>query len=382
MDTPSDNTNNENSSSTFIPQSKSGPSRPTARDNSGFVTARGTGEGLVLRVDGRIEQASLKLAVHDFVTSRRVFLEGNDVIIEWAGKLPDPQVEAEITKLLTNTFSITVRSTRLWDKDARSTSPVASSHGFDSTSSPSANTHIAQTSASSSYTRDTEQPSPSKRPSLFDGLSIEKSDESFATERSYKDDYQSFAGSDAYTDTPAKDRNRSENYGQNLLSTNTPPQIGSFGETALEDFDNADARVIYGTLRGGQRIESEHSVIVFGDVNSGAEVIAGGDVIVLGNLRGVAHAGAYDENGGGRVIFSLNLEPTQLRIGLVISRGANNSASGNPKERSSKDKADKCPEIAKVDGNTITVEPFFGKQLSTKGSFVSTLARKVTGRKF
>jgi septum site-determining protein MinC len=116
-------------------------------------------------------------------------------------------------------------------------------------------------------------------------------------------------------------------------------------------WDDPDARVIYGTLRSGQKVETEHSIVVFGDVNSGAEVIAGGDIVILGTLRGIAHAGAYDESGGGRVIFSLNLQPTQLRIGLVISRGAGG-------ERTESSPRGGGPEIARVEGNTIVVEPY------------------------
>jgi septum site-determining protein MinC len=108
--------------------------------------------------------------------------------------------------------------------------------------------------------------------------------------------------------------------------------------------------MIYGTLRSGQKVETEHSIVVFGDVNSGAEVIAGGDIVILGTLRGIAHAGAYDESGGGRVIFSLNLQPTQLRIGLVISRGSGSDSESTPRGG--------LPEVARVDGNMIVVEPY------------------------
>ena len=73
--------------------------------------------------------------------------------------------------------------------------------------------------------------------------------------------------------------------------------------------------------------------------------------MILGTLRGIAHAGAYDESGGGRVIFSLNLRPTQLRIGLVISRG-----SGAEHEESTPRGG--LPEVARVDGNMIVVEPY------------------------
>jgi septum formation inhibitor MinC len=116
-------------------------------------------------------------------------------------------------------------------------------------------------------------------------------------------------------------------------------------------WDEPDARFFYGTLRSGQKIETEHSIVIVGDVNSGAEVIAGGDVVILGTLRGIAHAGAYDESGGGRFIFSINLKPTQLRIGLVISRGTGAEDAGSTPKGG-------LPEVARVDGNIIVVEPY------------------------
>ena len=47
-----------------------------------------------------------------------------------------------------------------------------------------------------------------------------------------------------------------------------------------------------GSLRSGQKLEIEGSVVILGDVNSGAEVIASENIVVLGSLRGLAHAGA------------------------------------------------------------------------------------------
>lgn len=93
-------------------------------------------------------------------------------------------------------------------------------------------------------------------------------------------------------------------------------------------WDDADARTVRGTIRSGQRIETEHSLVILGDVNSGGEIVAGGDIIVLGTLRGVAHAGAFEESGGGRVIIASDLQPTQLRIGNVITRGGADSSQG------------------------------------------------------
>ena len=93
--------------------------------------------------------------------------------------------------------------------------------------------------------------------------------------------------------------------------------------------------------------------MIIGDVNSGAELVAGGDIIVLGSLRGVAHAGAYDETGGGRFIFSIDLQPTQLRIGSLISRGSSDAPAGGS-------------EIARVDGTTIVVESYQSRTAAGK----------------
>ena len=50
--------------------------------------------------------------------------------------------------------------------------------------------------------------------------------------------------------------------------------------------------VIDKTLRGGQAVETEGSVIVFGTVNPGAQITAGGSVDIRGTCRGLVHAGA------------------------------------------------------------------------------------------
>ena len=84
-----------------------------------------------------------------------------------------------------------------------------------------------------------------------------------------------------------------------------------------------EAALVRRTLRSGRSVRHYGHVIVLGDVNPGAEIVAGGDIIVWGRLRGVAHAGAPDENhqGGdeGAVVCALDLSPTQLRIARCIA---------------------------------------------------------------
>lgn len=71
-----------------------------------------------------------------------------------------------------------------------------------------------------------------------------------------------------------------------------------------------------GSLRSGQKIESEGSLIIIGDVNSGAEVIASDNIIVVGALRGLAHAGA---KGNKQAIIAAGLVDTvQIRIANIV----------------------------------------------------------------
>jgi septum site-determining protein MinC len=72
------------------------------------------------------------------------------------------------------------------------------------------------------------------------------------------------------------------------------------------------------TVRSGVEIRHPGTVVVLGDVNAGGAIVADGDILVWGRLRGVAHAGA---NGNTRcLIASLQMEPTQLRIGDQVAR--------------------------------------------------------------
>ena len=63
----------------------------------------------------------------------------------------------------------------------------------------------------------------------------------------------------------------------------TPPQREPISEL----------KVVYNSMRSGQRIESEGDVIVWGHLNPGAEIVAGGSIIIAGRLLGVIHAGGY-----------------------------------------------------------------------------------------
>lgn len=87
----------------------------------------------------------------------------------------------------------------------------------------------------------------------------------------------------------------------------------------LQHDDNGQScLLVERTLRSGQRVQFDGSVVVLGDVNPGADIIATGNVIVMGSLRGMVHAGARGDTDS-RVV-ALRLHPTQLRIAHYISR--------------------------------------------------------------
>ena len=101
---------------------------------------------------------------------------------------------------------------------------------------------------------------------------------------------------------------------------------------------------VYRTLRSGQKVHSEVSVIVWGDVHESAEISAARDVLVLGKLEGIAHAGCYGDLNS--TIFALVLSPRQLRIGDRISRPPGDF------EQSS------YPELAYVEGDNICIKEY------------------------
>ena len=77
---------------------------------------------------------------------------------------------------------------------------------------------------------------------------------------------------------------------ENKIEINNPAEE----ENKIENKEPISAlKVVYNSMRSGQRIESEGDVIVWGHLNPGAEIVAGGSIIVAGRLLGVIHAGGY-----------------------------------------------------------------------------------------
>lgn len=68
-----------------------------------------------------------------------------------------------------------------------------------------------------------------------------------------------------------------------------------------------------GALKDGQILETDHSIIVLGDVYPGACVISAKDIVVLGGLYGQAYAGGCGDEG--HFAVALEMSPEKLKIG-------------------------------------------------------------------
>jgi septum site-determining protein MinC len=100
-----------------------------------------------------------------------------------------------------------------------------------------------------------------------------------------------------------------------------PSQGGETGpsEGSPQPQPGRQLTVHQGTLRSGDHLEAEGSLLVLGDVNPGARISAGAHVLVWGKLRGIAHAGHRGDQTAR--IVALQLRPLQLRIANAVARG-------------------------------------------------------------
>lgn len=115
---------------------------------------------------------------------------------------------------------------------------------------------------------------------------------------------------------------------------------------------SGDGQFYKGTLRSGQSIDVDHSIVIVGDVNPGAEVTAGGNVVVLGCLKGSVCAG-YPENRSSFVL-SLDMQPMQVRIGDLIARSPDQKGKSRKKKKDNREPETK---IAYVENENIYIEP-------------------------
>ncbi|MCL1924347.1 MAG: hypothetical protein FWF50_02040 [Defluviitaleaceae bacterium] len=113
-----------------------------------------------------------------------------------------------------------------------------------------------------------------------------------------------------------------------VLTKKEEPKLSLLVSTLEEELENqdfyknaiaeAEEKVFhYGSLRSGQAIEKEGSLVLIGDVKPGSEVKVSGNVVVLGTINGLVHAG-YNGNRSCS-ISALKFSNSQIRIADTIT---------------------------------------------------------------
>lgn len=111
-------------------------------------------------------------------------------------------------------------------------------------------------------------------------------------------------------------------------------------------------RFYKGTLRSGQVLESETSIIIIGDVNPGAKIASDGNIVILGALKGTACAGASGNESC--FVAALDMNPVQIKIGNIIGRSEDKGILSSIRERR---KTVSEPQVAMVSDGHILIEP-------------------------
>ena len=103
-----------------------------------------------------------------------------------------------------------------------------------------------------------------------------------------------------------------------------------------------------GTLKDGQILETENSIIVLGDVYPGACIISSKDIVVLGGLYVQAYAGGNGEEG--HFVVALEMSPEKLKIGDFKYKTSEKQSKWSIKPKIQ-------PKIAFVNDARVKIEP-------------------------
>ena len=110
-----------------------------------------------------------------------------------------------------------------------------------------------------------------------------------------------------------------------------------------------------GTLKDGQTLETENSVIVLGDVYPGASIISNKDIVILGGLYGQAYAGGSGDEG--HFVVALEMSPEKLKIGDFKYKTSEKQSKWSIKPKIQ-------PKIAFVRDQRVVIEPITKELLS------------------
>lgn len=123
---------------------------------------------------------------------------------------------------------------------------------------------------------------------------------------------------------------------------------------AVEQYQNFDSneqdrnlgQFYKGSLKSGQVLETDSSIIILGDVNPGANVISKKDIIIIGGLYGNAYAGGSGETG--HYIIALDVSAECIKV--------DNHRYENPKTPKWPIKPKFKPQIAHVVNDAVVLE--------------------------
>lgn len=125
-------------------------------------------------------------------------------------------------------------------------------------------------------------------------------------------------------------------------------------EYGHDESDN-DGHFYRGTLKNGQILETESSIVVLGDIYPGSSIISTKDIVVLGGLYGKAYAGGNGSEG--HFITALEMSPEKLQIGDFKYKNNDRQIKWSIKPKIQ-------PKIAYVKNNRVVVEPITKELLS------------------
>ena len=103
-----------------------------------------------------------------------------------------------------------------------------------------------------------------------------------------------------------------------VRAISTPSFLPEVPFNAPVDSEARPALIIRRTVRGGQLIKYNGTVIVFGDVNPSAHIMAESDIFVAGSTRGILHAGCLGDRNA--TVVAANFSGGQIRIADLIVR--------------------------------------------------------------
>lgn len=91
--------------------------------------------------------------------------------------------------------------------------------------------------------------------------------------------------------------------------------VKALGQIGFSDEkeNGSEGQFYRGSLKNGQILETESSIVILGDVYPGSAIISARDIIILGGLFGEAYAGG---NGNpAHYVVALEMSPEKLKIG-------------------------------------------------------------------